>query len=68
MISVHSLAQELARLPNDAGLPWEMQDIWLQWLDLAYVKNGQGPPARAPVERPAQRRRVAPVEVSETLG
>ena len=27
-------------LPNDAGLPWEMRDIWLQWLDLAYVKNG----------------------------
>ena len=32
------------------------------------VKNGQVPPARAPVEQPAQRRRVAPVEVSETLG
>ena len=47
VISVHSLAQELARLPNDAGLPWEMHDIWLQWLDLACEEWPGGPRTRA---------------------
>ena len=47
VISVHSLAQELARLPNDAGLPWEMHDIWLQWLDLACEEWPGAPRTRA---------------------
>ncbi|CAJ1350902.1 unnamed protein product, partial [Effrenium voratum] len=55
--------QALAQLPVASGLAAEMCQIWLQWLDLAYVRSGRIPPQRAlptaTPERPAQRRRLA---------
>ena len=56
-------SQALAQLPVASGLAAEMCQIWLQWLDLAYVRSGRIPPQRAlptaTPERPAQRRRLA---------